>query len=142
MGLLKAYGEYTCFAPTNDAFLKFYKSQGRTSMNDFPLDTLKQIVFNQLIKGIIITTDKFKFGSLPNLSMNDRYITVDSLIANGTKPYFKINKTARILQENQLFNNGVIHVINEVFNPSQLTSIEAVSYTHLRAHETDSYLVC
>src|SRR5665647_427518 len=39
MGLLKAYGEYTCFAPTNDAFLKFYKSQGRTSMNDFPLDT-------------------------------------------------------------------------------------------------------
>lgn len=127
MGLLKAYGEYTCFAPTNDAFYAFYKSQGKTSMNDFPLDTLQQIVYNQIIKGIIITTDKFKFGSLPSLSMNDRYITVDSLISNGGSPYFKVNKTSRILDENQLVNNGVIHIVNEVFNPSQLTSIEAIA---------------
>ena len=32
MGLLKAYGEYTCFAPTNAAFKAFYHTQGRTSM--------------------------------------------------------------------------------------------------------------
>ena len=96
-------------------------------MEEFPLDTLKQIVYNQIIKGIIITTDKFKFGSLPNLSMNDRYITVDSLISNNGIPYFKVNKTSKILDENQLVNNGVIHVINQVFNPSQLTSIEAIA---------------
>src|ERR1035437_4339440 len=34
MGLLKAYGEYTCFAPTNAALIAFYHSQGRTSMKD------------------------------------------------------------------------------------------------------------
>lgn len=127
MGLLKAYGEYTCFAPTNEAMFAFYKSQGKTSLTDFPMDTLKQIAYNQIIKGIIITTDKFKFGSLPNLSMNDRYITVDSLIPQGSSVIFKINKTSSIIMENQLVNNGVVHVISEVLNPSQLTAIEAIA---------------
>ena len=41
-----------------------------------------------------------------------------------------------------------IHIIREVAaefdNPVMLYSIgkDSVSYTHLRAHETDSYLVC
>ena len=30
----------------------------------------------------------------------------------------------------------------EVNTWEDLTSVESVSYTHLRAHETDSYLVC
>jgi len=99
MGLLKAYGEYTCFAPTDAAFKAFYQSQGRKSMKDFPLDTLKQIAYNQIIKGQIITTDLFKTGRLATLSMNDRYVTVDSIIPVGSSLIYKINKTSTILKK-------------------------------------------
>jgi len=127
MGLLKAYGEYTCFAPTNAAFKAFYHSQGRTSMKDFPLDTLKQIAYNQIIKGQIITTDQFTTGRLPSLSMNDRYISIDSIIPSGSNLIYKVNKTATIIKKDQLLNNGVIQVTNQVLNPSQLTSIDAIA---------------
>src|ERR1035437_3165578 len=127
MGLLKAYGEYTCFAPTNAAFKAFYLSQGRTSMKDFPMDTLKQIAYNQIIKGQIITTDQFAIGRLPNLSMNDRYISIDSIIPRGSNLIYKVNKTATIIKKDQLVNNGVIQVTNEVLNPTQLTSIDAIA---------------
>jgi len=127
MGLLKAYGEYTCFAPTDAAFKAFYESQGRKSMKDFSLDTLKQIAYNQIIKGQIITTDLFKTGRLASLSMNDRYVTVDSIIPVGSSLIYKINKTSTILKKDQLVNNGVIHTINEVLNPTQFTSIAAIA---------------
>ena len=139
MGILKAYGEYTCFAPTNDAFKAFYHAHGKTSMKDFPLFkldtiahpkdsiTLLQIVYNQIIKGQIITTDLFKTGRLASLSMNDRYVTIDSIIPVGSSLLFKINKTASIITKDQLVNNGVIQVTNQVLNPTQFTSIEAIA---------------
>jgi len=127
MGLLKAYGEYTCFAPTNEAIFAYYQLKGRTSMNQFPLDSIKIIVYNHIIKGEIITTDKFKDGRLPVLCMNDRYITISSANVGGNNLVYKVNKTSSILDKDQLVNNGVIHVINEVLNPSELTSIEAIA---------------
>jgi uncharacterized surface protein with fasciclin (FAS1) repeats len=134
MGLLKAYGEYTCFAPTNEAVFAFYHAHGKTSMKDFPLDsiinpkdsiTIKQIVYNQIIKGQIFTSDKFTYGRLAELSMNDRYISIDTAVVNGVT-VLKVNKTASIIQKDIELNNGVIHEIDQVLNPSQLTSIEAI----------------
>jgi len=127
MGLLKAYGEYTCFAPTNEAMLAYYQMKGKSSMNDFTIDTLKQIVYNHIIKGDIITTNLFKDGRLPVLSMNDRYVTISSANVGGNTLVYKVNKSSSITQEDILVNNGVIHVINEVLNPSELTSIEAIA---------------
>jgi len=137
MGLLKAYGEYTCFAPTNEAMYAFYHAHGKTSMKDFPLFqldtiahpkdsiTLLQIVYNQIIKGQIITTDKFNYGRLADQSMNERYITIDTAVVNGVI-LLKVNKTSSIIRQDIELANGVIHVINQVLNPSQLTSIETI----------------
>jgi len=126
MGLLKAYGEYTCFAPTNDALFAFYHSQGRTSLNEYPLDTIKMMVFNHIIKGDILTSDLFNYGRLPDQSMNERYINIDT-VHIGSNIVLKVNKTASLLEKDHLVNNGVVHVISEVLNPSQLTSIEAIA---------------
>lgn len=137
MGLLKAYGEYTCFAPTNEAMFAFYHAHGNKLMKDFPLDkldpvahpldsiTLLQIVYNQIIKGQIFTTDKFNYGRLPDQSMNERYITIDTVMVNGIVVK-KVNKTSSIIRQDIEVANGVIHVINEVLNPTQLTSVEVI----------------
>src|SRR5665647_3978999 len=42
---------------------------------------------------------------------------------------------------NNVHLHGVCKV-RELYNEDGVRSIKAVSYTHLRAHETDSYLVC
>src|SRR5690554_8126549 len=41
MGLLNAYGLYTCFLPTNDAMHAFYQSRGKVAIADFSLDSLR-----------------------------------------------------------------------------------------------------
>ena len=126
MGLLQTYGEYTCFAPTNKALFKYYKSKGRTSLKDFPLDTIKMIVYNHLIKGDIYTSSKFNDGRLASTSMNQRYISISSGNDSTGTLFFTVNKTSVILIKDHLVNNGVVHMISEMINPTQLTSVAAI----------------
>ena len=38
--------------------------------------------------------------------------------------------------------DGIFHAMKKIISETKLDYIKSVSYTHLRAHETDSYLVC
>src|SRR4030042_2448298 len=82
MGLLNAYGSYTCFAPTNEALFKYYAEKGRSSIYQFPMDSIRKMVFNHLINGVIITSSEFKNGRLPYVSMGDRYFTTKPTISD------------------------------------------------------------
>ena len=59
IGLLNTYGEYTCFAPTNEAMKKYYARVGVDSYKDLSLDTLKTMVYNHVIKDHIIESARF-----------------------------------------------------------------------------------
>jgi len=126
MGLINAYGKYTLFAPNNDAMRAFYKSKGRASLKGFTLDTLKTIAFDHLIKGYVITTDKFINGLMPYLTMSDRFVETSSKVDSGNYMYY-VNKTSGILTKNILVSNGVIHMINKVLTPSTSTLVQAIS---------------
>ena len=91
--LLDARGNYTCFAPTNDAIAYYLDSLyqiGEISSTDITKswnDTLRNatqnlvesIVFNSIIENgddeAYATTD-FVEGALPKMNMNDRYVNV------------------------------------------------------------------
>lgn len=120
MSLIKAYGEYTMFVPNNDAMKAFYASSGRSSLDQYPLDTLKKMAYDHLIKGYEITSDEFTDGLMPYLTMSGRYIETSSAAEDGAYAFY-INETSKVLTKNILVSNGVIHVINKVLVPSVLT---------------------
>lgn len=126
MGLVNTYGEYTMFAPDNAAMQEFYIASGKTSLKDFPLDALKKIAYDHLIKGYEITSDKFTDGLMPYLTMSERYVETSSKTEEGAYVYY-INQTAAILTQNILVSNGVVHKINKVLVPSVLTLPQAIA---------------
>lgn len=123
MGLLNAYGQFTAFAPTNDAMQQFYLAKGKTGLSDFTLDSLKMIAFDHLVNGNVILYINFLNGQLPQLTMGERYISISYTDAGETF----VNKNSLILQKDILVHNGVIHKINRVLDPTRDGIVEVIS---------------
>lgn len=121
-GLLNAYGEYTCFAPTNEALRSYYKSKGKVSMKDFSVDSLKRIVYDHLIKGKVITYSYLYEGRLPQLTMSERFI----LISISDDGYKMLNNSSKISTKDIIVHNGVIHTINKVIDPTNFGIVQAI----------------
>lgn len=139
--LLSAYGNYTCFAPTNEAVKEFLDSayvQGKFNSNDFAVfldsvragghmgDSLaKVIVYNSIIncgnttayETAVFPTDNGVF-SLPN--MNDRYLTATSATENGKLEYYILDNVKIIYKDIEV-ENGYVHGVNKVVAPSTST---------------------
>ena len=87
--LLSARGNYTCFAPTNEAVQLFIDSVYNTtgySIYDVSDSTAAEIVNNSLIdseQGEAYLTTSFQVGSLERQNFNDRFLTVrfDTIIS-------------------------------------------------------------
>lgn len=126
LGLLNAYGEYTLFAPDNDAMKKFFATNGKSSLEDFQLDTLKKIVYDHIIKGYIVSTEEFIDGLMPYLTMSERFVATSSKSVNN-KLIYTVNENSSIIQKDIKVSNGIIHVIDEVLNPSTLNIVQAIA---------------
>ena len=123
MGLLNTYGTYTCFAPNNTAMKAFYQSKGKKSLDDFSLDSLRLIAYDHIINGTEVLYSNFVVGRLPQMSMSDRYLA----ISFGTNGQAFVNKTSKIIQNNVVVHNGVIHFIDEVLNPTREGIVEVIA---------------
>ncbi len=126
MGLLKAYGKYTCFLPDNEAMQLFYQSKGKSSLSDFTPDTLKKIAYDHIIKDAEVTSDIFADGFLPYLTMNNRYLSIDIDVNEGNLTY-RVNTTSEIASRNIEVHNGIIHTISKVLSPTENTLVEAIA---------------
>ena len=143
IGLMKAYGTYTCFAPTNQAIERYLIEQDsiywdsynrhkedpsvrivETGVHNPSLDSLSkekciEIARNHIIPKVYYGFD-FKGDLIPDANINDRDLTLsyDSVdIRNPKVPV--INKQARIIEEEEVVN-GVVHVVQGVVSPSNL----------------------
>ena len=123
MGLLNTYGTYTCFAPTNTAMKAFYQEKGKKSLKDFTLDSLKIMAYDHLINGTEVLYSNFVVGRLPQMSMSDRYIS----ISFGTNGQAIVNKTSNVIKNNVMVHNGVIHIIDEVLNPTHEGIVDVIA---------------
>ena len=138
--LLKARGNYTCFAPTNKA-IRFYLDSlyqdGLLPTSDISVlrDSIhyaQDIVFNSIIdhgNNLSYASTDFNEGALSKTNMNDRYVNItygnDSL---GTVLIY-VNARSTITEKDIEVENGYIHVIDKVLSPSTATVADLVITT-------------
>ena len=102
MELLATRGNYTVFAPTNEAVQVFVDSI--MDQKNFPIDQVSDSIAEMVVKNSIIDTDQnkayeqsdFNEGALPYQNLNDRYVTVSYDTING-KAVVVINSESRIV---------------------------------------------
>ena len=142
--LLDAYGNYTCFAPTNEAFATYLAERGKSSVEELTDEECDTISYGHVIKSELdyfLTTDMDN-GVLATANMNERYIQVyiDSLTGD-----FYINRNSKIIVKDEEVENGVVHVVDNVLmhsiaglpdlmleNPDISLFCEAMQLTHFQ----------
>jgi uncharacterized surface protein with fasciclin (FAS1) repeats len=122
--LLNAYGEYTCFAPTNEAFDKFFESHNTTA--DKLTDAeVREIVYQHIIKRRIKSND-FPPGALFYPNLDDRYL-VFTYESTSEELKIIINDKVRVLTIDNAVHNGVIHTVNTVIEPTKIRLPEIIA---------------
>lgn len=133
---LSAYGEYTCFIPTNDAvdayINKLYNdAEAKIPHNGLEGNTLDDLLRNDslcndiaryhLTNGTVITTIDLGGGSGSVTTMLRIPISSD-----GTSGRIVLNQSATIIEPDSLVTNGVVHVIDSVIPRSTRLLPEAM----------------
>lgn len=135
--LMKAYGTYTCFAPTNEAIDRYLFEQDSiyqaTKDTEKPIDNgiyspylselsdsmCKVIAQTHLLPEIYLTTD-MEGDIIPTMNLNDRYLSVNYLAEKG-RTIMVVNGSAEIIQRDEEVENGVVHALSGVLAPSSNT---------------------
>lgn len=135
--LLSARGNYTCFAPLNDAITKHVDSlyregvEATTDLTQISDSLAEAIVFNSIIEnGNNPAYESTSFQDpMPTNNMNDRPIRVtygNDEIGN-TEIYININ--SKVVEKDIEVENGYIHVIDKVISPSNATVADLIIST-------------
>jgi transforming growth factor-beta-induced protein len=103
----------TVFAPNNAAFNATLAALGKNSIDDLPVELLREIVMYHILGGAVMSNE-LSNGDVPTL-LTDESVSVD--ITNGVK----INGTKVIAADIKAVN-GVIHVVESVLLPSYVSS--------------------
>lgn len=121
--LLSARGNYTCFAPTDEAVQVFLDSVYRTKGYDYT--QTDDSVAETIVRNSIIDCGNVEAyrvadlveGTVPKTNMYDRYITVSYDTVNG-RAVTRLNNDADIVVSDVEASNGYIHVVNRVLSLS------------------------
>lgn len=154
LSLMKAYGQYTCFAPTNDAIARYLFEQdsiyraslvdeneediiwtGVTSpeLSELSDSMCRVIAQTHLIPDIYLTFD-MEGDIIPTMNMNDRYLSLSYGVDENGFYELYINGNGKIIVKDEEVQNGVVHTISSVLNPSTNTlprQIEEHAYFHI-----------
>ena len=118
-GMMATYGTYTCFAPTNDAIDKYLRQHGKSSVADLTKEECDTISWNHIIQETYFTTD-LSDGNISTPNMNNRFLTFscDSDALNGGNAIYYINMASKITVRDDSVENGVVHTLDRVIQPS------------------------
>ncbi len=119
-GEMRTYGEYTCFAPTDEGFVKYFADRGITSIDSLTKEQCDTIAFTHILTHQFYCKD-LSDGALPYSNMMDRYlvyVTDSARTDDGKyKVVYRINQSY-IEEMDDSVQNGVVHVIAQALNPS------------------------
>ncbi|MFA9388534.1 MAG: fasciclin domain-containing protein [Prolixibacteraceae bacterium] len=119
IAFLKAYGTYTCFAPTNDAFNAYFDKKGIGSVDDISTDDLKSLVRYCVIKDTL-SSETFVDGRMNTPTLYGQYLTFGTFFEDNAL-IKKINKYAVIDELDIRLSNGIIHTLKTVLEPEAKT---------------------
>ena len=152
--LVKAYGQYTCFAPTNDAVARYLFEQDSiykaSLVDDNPNDIIwtgvtspelselsdsmcKVIAQTHLIPDVYLTMN-LESDIVPTMNMNDRYLSISYANDENGHSILIINGSGKVIARDEEVENGVVHTIDAVLSPSTNTlprQIEEHAYFHI-----------
>jgi len=114
---LNAYGTYTLFAPTNDAFKIYLKEIGKTSVDEVDVTALRDLLRLHVINDTVRSTS-FTDGKLYAPTMQGQFLTTGVVPETGAT---LINRQALAIQLNMLTGNGYVHTVDRVLQPATLT---------------------
>lgn len=119
MDLLSAYGHYTCFPPTNEAFEAYYKKRGISSINQLTDADCDTIARTHLV-GNMYATSEMNDGVLNTANMNRRYIEVSHDLDNDSNAVVFLNRSAHIIftMQDDSVENGIMQPVSEVLESS------------------------
>lgn len=136
--LLSARGNYTCFAPTNDA-IRFYLDSlyqigelESTVLSQVPDSVAEPIVFNSIIdcqNSMAYASTDFISGALSRTNMNDRYVSIDFGNDSVGTTLIYVNTNSMVIEKDIEVENGYIHAINKVLSPSTATVADLIEST-------------
>ena len=118
---LSGNGEFTLFAPTNEAFQAFLDLAGTGTVAATPANVLAQVLTNHVIAGELFAAD-LTTGYASTLSATTFGNNVTASIFINTDGGVTINGTSNVDQANVDVSNGVIHVIDAVIAPPTLVT--------------------
>ena len=119
MDLLSAYGHYTLFLPSNEAFATYYQERGIGSVNDLTDAECDTIARTHLVTNMY-TTIEMNDGTLHTPNMNKRYIQIThELDENGNSEVW-LNRVSKIYfaTQDDSVENGVVQPISKVLENS------------------------
>lgn len=132
--LLSARGNYTCFAPTNEAIQSYLDSLvtiGQLESNQLEQisdSVAEAIVFNSIIEN----GDDEAYASttfdatLGKTNMNNRYIDISFANDSNNNKLVYVNLNSRIIESDIEVENGYIHAIDKVLSPSNASVADLV----------------
>lgn len=138
--LLAARGNYTCFAPTNEAIAIYLDSLlhleepqvSSTNINEVPDSVAQDIVFNTLIENgndEAFPTTSFSEGPLSSTNMNDRYVSISYGVDEDKNTITYVNVKSKIIDGDIEVENGYIHTIDRVLAPSNAGIADVIMIT-------------
>ncbi len=134
--LLSARGNYTVFAPSNEAIQTFIDSVYSTK--NFDITQVEDTIADFIVRNSIVDngeseaylTTQFTEGTLGESNMNDRYLQVNfnyDSIAGKANIY--INNKSKIISEDNEVSNGYVHVIDRVIDMSDSSLPDLIKQT-------------
>jgi transforming growth factor-beta-induced protein len=101
---------YTIFAPTTEAFIKFFADSGLTAEEFLAQDGLAKVLKYHVAEGSFKATDIIAAGKVTTVEGSDITVTTEgsNVLLNGS---------AKVLEADKMASNAVIHIIDTVLVP-------------------------
>lgn len=109
--LLSTWGQYTVFAPTNDAIDLFLASKGVGSVAELSKEDCDTIALNSIIESVAYFTTDVSNDTYTTPNMLDQFlsITVDTITS-----VMYINSSSVLTHVDDSVANGVVHTVDKV----------------------------
>jgi transforming growth factor-beta-induced protein len=109
---LSGAGNFTVFAPTNDAFAALLTTIGQTDINEVPEDVLESLLKYHVITSGAVLSTQLTAGDVETFNGEDIAVTVTGGI--------RLNGTTQVVTANVVASNGVVHIVDQVLVPASI----------------------
>ncbi|MBX2895418.1 MAG: fasciclin domain-containing protein [Cyclobacteriaceae bacterium] len=109
---LSGSGNFTVFAPTNDAFAALLTTVGQSSIDDVPEDVLKSLLQYHVVTSGAVLSTQLAAGNVATANGEN--------IAVTTTGGIRLNGSAQVVTADVRATNGVVHIVDQVLVPQSI----------------------